>query len=72
MTGSEFRAWRARLGLSLAGASLALGCSKTTLVGYEKGGRIPRYIALACSALAFGLPPVGEAGQARDRAPPVR
>ncbi|WP_442969817.1 helix-turn-helix domain-containing protein [Roseibium sp. Sym1] len=54
-----FHSWRVRHKLSLAQASQVLGCSKTSLVNWEKGRtRIPLYIALACSAYSFGLPPM--------------
>jgi predicted transcriptional regulator len=61
MTPSSFRAWRVRLygERSIKAAADALGCSRTTIAAYESGThRIPLYIALACQALANGLPPV--------------
>jgi transcriptional regulator with XRE-family HTH domain len=58
MTADNLKAWRKRLNLSLDKAADALGCAKGTLISYERGGRIPKYIALACTALAMGLPPM--------------
>ena len=59
MTASTFASWRARLRLNKSKAALALGCSRNAVIGYETGSnRIPRYIALACAAIAHGLPPI--------------
>jgi transcriptional regulator with XRE-family HTH domain len=58
MTPETMKEWRKRLNLSLDKASVVLGCSKNTLIAYERRGNIPRYIALACAAIAFGLPPM--------------
>jgi transcriptional regulator with XRE-family HTH domain len=58
MTAKSFLAWRLRLGLTAKGAATALGCSRTTISAYEGGRvRIPRYIALAASAVALNVPP---------------
>jgi len=58
MTPTTFTAWRERLGLNTVQAAKALGCSRTTIQAYEAGrSPIPRYVALACAALAMGLPP---------------
>lgn len=44
-----FAQWRARHGLSLKGASEALGMTPRTISAYGTGARpVPRYIALAC------------------------
>lgn len=44
-----FAQWRARNGLSLAGAAQALGMTPRTMSAYGSGARpVPRYIALAC------------------------
>ena len=59
MTAASFVAWRERLRLNAKAAAEALGCSRTTIAAYEAGKvRIPRYIALACAAVAHGLPPI--------------
>lgn len=57
MTADDFIAWRAHLGISGAEAARRLGVSKNMPAAYEKGRPIPLYVALACAALAFGLPP---------------
>lgn len=58
MTAVAFLAWRQRLGLTAVAAAKALGCSRNTIAAYEAGRTpVPRYIALACAAVAFGLPP---------------
>lgn len=50
---------RRRLGLSQTKMALALGLGRRTLGLYEAGkSEIPKSVALACSALAFGLPPM--------------
>lgn len=56
MTDTDWIAWRAHLGISNAEAARRLGIGKNVPAGYETGKKIPRYIALACAALAFGLP----------------
>jgi len=61
MNDKELKEWRLRMGLSKSSASIALGMSRTTFTYYEMGDRnIPKYIALACSAIAHGLPPMGD------------
>lgn len=57
MTPSDFIAWREHLGLNRKEAAEALGVAQNTITAYERGQRIPLYIALACSALAMRLPP---------------
>ncbi len=71
MTPEDFHAWRKRMGFKKIEAARALGIGVRTLDYYEAGERsdggaspIPRAIALACAALAFGLPPYGEPGSA--------
>jgi len=52
-------AWRSRLGLTISGAAEQLGCARNSLAAYEAGRTpIPRYIALACAAIAQGIPPI--------------
>lgn len=59
MTPASFTAWRERLGYNKAEASRRLGCSQNTVAAWETGkAKIPLYIALACQALANGLPPM--------------
>jgi transcriptional regulator with XRE-family HTH domain len=53
-TGKELVAWRERMGFSQRDACDALGCSRNALSGWEKT-RPPRYIGLACQALALGV-----------------
>jgi transcriptional regulator with XRE-family HTH domain len=60
MTPSTLLAWRERLGFNRAEAARKLGLSRNTYCAYEAGiNRIPLYIALACAAVAYGLPPIG-------------
>lgn len=60
MTADEFAAWRKRMGYNRVQAADALGLGRNQPQRYEEGQPIPKYIALACAAIAFGLPPVGE------------
>jgi len=62
MTGDELAAWRQRLRLNVGQAAAALGCGRNSITRWESGAaEIPRYIALACAAIAQGLPPIGPA-----------
>lgn len=57
MTPEALRSWRERLGLSQYKAAEQLGCSRNAYIGWESGkNRVPLYIALACQAIANGLP----------------
>jgi transcriptional regulator with XRE-family HTH domain len=59
LTPASFLAWRKAQRLSANAAAKALGCSRTTLIAYELGkSQIPRYVALACAAIAAGLNPM--------------
>lgn len=54
-------AWRERMGYSQRDACDALGCSRGAWGGWETGANdIPRYIGLACAALALGMKPYGD------------
>ena len=64
MTPADYTAWRTRLRLTKAAAAEALGASRNACTHYEQGrASIPRHIALACSAVAMGLPPYGTTPQ---------
>ena len=59
MTPTSLNAWRERLSINKAEAARRLGLSRNAYASYEAGERrIPLYIALACAAIAFGLPPI--------------
>lgn len=60
MTAQDFIDWRERLGFNRTDAAEALGLGRNQPQRYEEGQPIPKYIALACAALAHGLPPIGE------------
>lgn len=68
MSPADFTAWRKRLGLTKIAAAEALGISPESIANYEKGRRsdskkpvlIPKVVALACGAVAYGLKPYGE------------
>lgn len=53
-------AWRERMGYSNRDAALAIGCSRQAWLDWESGkSEVPRYIGLACAALALGMTPYG-------------
>lgn len=60
MSSDDFAAWMKTMGrgkpFSERAAARALGVSRCTVKAYRAGKRIPRQTALACAALAFGLP----------------
>ncbi|NTG07246.1 helix-turn-helix domain-containing protein [Rhizobium rhizogenes] len=59
MTASALTALRERLKLSKTAFAEKIGIGRRTLGQYEAEERpIPHYIALACAAIAFGLPPM--------------
>ena len=61
MTPTDLIAWRQRLGLNKSEAAASLEITRATYRRYERGeAEIPRTIALACAALSYGLPPMGE------------
>jgi transcriptional regulator with XRE-family HTH domain len=54
-------AWRDRMGYSQKQAADALGCSRCSLSYWENGKhKVPRYIGLACAALALGMTGYGD------------
>jgi transcriptional regulator with XRE-family HTH domain len=61
MKPGDFKRWRKSLKLSQKEAAEALGLKRRVVQYYEKGERdgetvkIPKYIRLACSALASGV-----------------
>lgn len=56
MTPGDLKEWRRRLGWSQVEAAEHLGCGRSSLQQWERGGTaIPRYIGLACAALALGI-----------------
>ena len=60
MTGTELKEWRKRLSLTQAGAAEAIGCGRRSIQQWEKGQYpIPRFIALACSAVSMNIAPYG-------------
>ena len=71
MKPGDFKRWRRSLKLSQKEAAEALGLKRRVVQYYEKGERdgetvkIPKYIRLACSALAAGVPDY--AGPAREK-----
>lgn len=61
LSGATLVAWRDRMGFSQREACDQLGCSRGAWAGWETGKQpVPRYIGLACAALALGMKPYGE------------
>lgn len=61
MTPETFSAWLDRLHLKNVEAARLLGCGINQITRYTNGkAKIPRYIALACAAIAQNLKPWGE------------
>lgn len=56
ISAADFTAWQASLGLSSAAAARALGISENSALAYKADGA-PPYVAMACAAVAAGLPP---------------
>lgn len=65
MTPEAFNAWRLLINrgkerpLSERETAELLGCSRVAVRSWSKNGA-PKYIALACSAISHGLPPMGD------------
>lgn len=58
MTPASLTAWMARQKLNKVETAAALGIARTTLDRYLDGRtEIPKLVALACAAVAHGLPP---------------
>ena len=61
LDGATLLAWRERMGFSQRDACEALGCSRAAWMGWEHGKMMPpRYIGLACAALALGMTAYGD------------
>lgn len=61
MTPEQIKAWQAHLKLSNTAAAGALNVNVRTYADWRSGRtRTPGCLALACSAVAMGLPPYGE------------
>jgi len=64
MTAEGFKAWLGRMGgpkrpMSDRAAAEALGMSRNSIKAYKDGtAEVPKVVALACAALAYGLPPM--------------
>jgi transcriptional regulator with XRE-family HTH domain len=59
MSPSSLIAVRKRMKLSQTLFAKLVGIGRRTLIRYETGqSPIPKTVALACAALAFGLPPM--------------
>jgi transcriptional regulator with XRE-family HTH domain len=59
MTPASLTAWMARLRLNKSEAASALGIARSTLDRYLSGETaIPPVVALACAAIAHGVPPI--------------
>jgi transcriptional regulator with XRE-family HTH domain len=56
MTAQELARWRRMQGFSIRKAAETLGCSRIAFTRWERGEQqAPRYIALACTAIAMGV-----------------
>jgi transcriptional regulator with XRE-family HTH domain len=73
MTPTDLIDWRCRLGLTQQQAADRLGCARRSVQNWEQpGAKIPGYIALACAAVAYGLPPIGSRARGTaEEAPPA-
>ena len=60
MTGPDFTAWMARMGLNILQTATLLDLGRNTVARYMKDGA-PGYIGYACAAVAQGLPKWGAA-----------
>lgn len=55
MTGSDFRAWRIRCGLTAPSAARLLGVSRRTIFNLQTAMKIPRAMAIAAAALEIEI-----------------
>ena len=68
MTPDDLRAWQQAMGYTYDTAAQALGVSRSSYADWIAGRsrttgkpiQISRLVALACAALAAGVPPIGE------------
>lgn len=60
MTGASLKAWRQRHKYNQTAAAQLLGCSRTSIKNWELAPEreLPRYVALACAAISYGLEPM--------------
>lgn len=71
MTAEALSAWRSRLDLTQAAAADAIGCGRRSWQMWETGqSPVPKYIALACAAVAKGVKPIGSTPKKRGRVSP--
>ena len=77
MKPSDFKRWRKTLKLSQKEAAEALGLKRRVVQYYEKGERdgekvqIPKYIRLACSAVAAGVADYDGPPREKDQGAPA-
>jgi len=61
MTTNDLATFRKRFHFNQRQCAEALGCSPRAIYNYENGlAPIPKYLALAASAVAMGLPEYGD------------
>lgn len=61
MTGHDLKRWRKRLHMTQQQAADTLGLSRRGYQQMEARDKdLPRYLALACAAVLYDLPPLGE------------
>jgi len=77
MTPADFRAWQARMGLTVRAAADLLGVAPSTVQDWRTGTsrstgkpiELPPMLALACAALAAGLGRCGDNGGIKPKQP---
>ena len=61
MIPEQFTAWMKRLGYNQVRAAEAIGTTRQSVAKMSRGEMpVSRTVALACSAIAYGLPPMGD------------